>query len=265
MKKTELSIITVNFGSKNNVLNLYESIKRNPPSLNWEFIIVDNPTKKGDDGKFLSEYFKEKKNVHVIELAKNIGYGEGNNEGIKFTEGVLIAICNPDIKILKNTFSPLLKEISRDSEIGIAVPVLKTINNKVLENCRKFPTISSLIKRRLSKKSPFTETKIPRKKVIGTEWAQGSFWILKKSVFNDLNGFDSRFFLFMEDIDFCQRIWNKGLKVVQITDSIAIHSPNRLSGGFIFSAIFRKTFWIHLKSAFFYFKKWSSKKKSCTK
>ena len=58
MKKTELSIITVNFGSKNNVLNLYKSIKNNPPSLNWEFIVIDNPTKKGGDGEFLSEYFK---------------------------------------------------------------------------------------------------------------------------------------------------------------------------------------------------------------
>lgn len=256
MKKIELSIITVNFGSKNKVLNLYESIKKNCSDFKWEFIIVDNPTKKGGDGKLLADYFAGNGQVHVIQLEKNLGYGEGNNEGTKFALGETIAICNPDTEILPETFEPLISSI-KNPKIGISVPILKTNKGEILENCRKFPTITSLIKRRLFKKAPFIEGEIPRKKTIDTEWAQGSFWVLRRNLFDELKGFDCRFFLFMEDIDFCRRVWNKGFRVSQITDSVAIHSPNRLSGGFILSAILRKTFWIHIKSAFLYFRKWS--------
>ena len=254
VKKAKLSIITVNFGSAEKVLNLHKSIAKNPPNLPWEMIIVNNPTKKGGDGKLLAEKFAGNLEVHVIQLAKNLGYGEGNNEGVKFAEGEFLAICNPDTEVLPNTFNKLVEAISREKNIGIAVPVLKTADGKILENCRKFPSIVSLAKRRLLKKTPFVKKKIPRKNQ--TDWAQGSFWVIRKEIYKNFAGFDSRFFLFMEDIDFCRRLKNTGLKTVQIPDAIAIHSPNRLSGGFIGSAIFRKTFWIHLSSAVKYFWKW---------
>jgi len=252
-KKSLLSIITVNFGSADKVMNLYNSIEKNTLNLVWELIIVDNPTKKGCDGEFLSEKFAENSQVHVIQLAENLGYGEGNNEGAKFAEGEFLAICNPDTEVLPETFDKLIGEIKSRENSGIAVPVLKTGDN-ILENCREFPSIISLIKRRLLKKEPFIDNKIEKKNDI--DWAQGSFWVMKKEVYDKFAGFDPQFFLFMEDIDFCRRLKKGGLKVVQVTDAIAIHSPNRLSGGFIGSAIFRKTFWIHLSSAVKYFWKW---------
>jgi len=260
VKKAELSIVTVNFGSADKVLNLYQSIVKNPPSVPWELIIVDNPTKKGGDGEFLEKNFAGNSQVHVIKLAKNVGYGEGNNEGVKFSEGEFLAICNPDTEVLAGTFDKLLNVLASHKKVGIAVPVLQTKDGKILENCREFPTIWSLIKRRLFRKNPFSEN-LPSPlsqggKIRKTDWAQGSFWVMKKEVYENFAGFDPRFFLFMEDIDFCRRLKKAGFEVVQVLDAIAIHSPNRLSGGFIGSAIFRKTFWIHLASAVKYFWKW---------
>lgn len=253
MKKVEISIITVNFGSSQNVVNFYTSILKFPPTGNWELIIVDNPTKLGKDAKFLEDYFAKKEGVHIIKLSKNIGYGEGNNEGVKFAQGKFIAICNPDTEVLPQTFDHLIDEIKNSPKTGIAVPRLRTKEGEILENCRKFPTIKSLLSRRLLRRSSFINKNNNQRE---TEWAQGSFWILKKSLYRDVNGFDDSFFLFMEDIDFCRRVKQKGFSVIRVAHSIAIHSPNRLSGGFIGSAVFRKTFWIHLWSAFLYFKKW---------
>lgn len=258
-KRSLLSIITVNFGSAKKVINLYKSIVKFPPLEDWELIIVDNPTKKGGDGNFLENHFSKTENVHVIKLSQNLGYGEGNNEGVKFAKGEFLAICNPDTEVLAETFDKLMAVISREKNIGITVPVLQTEKGDTLENSRNFPTTWSLIKRRLFRKRVFTNppNTLSQGEVIReTEWAQGSFWVMKKEVYQNFAGFDSRFFLFMEDIDFCRRLWQKDLKVVQVLNSMAIHSPNRLSGGFIGSAIFRKTFWIHLQSAFLYFWKW---------
>ncbi len=256
---TKLSIITVNFGSAEKVLNFYQSLQKFPPSCPWELIIVDNPTKKGQDGKFLTKNFAGNSQVHVIQLAKNWGYGEGNNEGVRFAEGEFLAICNPDTEVLAGTLDELLKVLKSRENFGIVVPVLKTKDGKILENCRQFPTIWSLIKRRLFKKEVFLKNypkSSSKTEIKEVDWAQGSFWLMRKKVYENFAGFDQRFFLFMEDIDFCRRLQKSGLKVIQVLKATAIHSPNRLSGGFIGSAIFRKTFWIHLVSAVKYFWKW---------
>ena len=100
----------------------------------------------------------------------------------------------------------------------------------------------------------------PKKGVRETDWAQGSFWVLRRELFERMHGFDERFFLFLEDTDFCRRVWHEGLQVLQVCEAIAGHSPNRLSGGNVFKALLRKTFWIHLVSAVRYFWKWKGKK-----
>ncbi len=259
MKKIDLSIVVVNFGSKNRVINFYQSLLKFPPKVAWELIIADNPTKKGGDAESLETYFSAKENVHIVKFSRNLGYGKANNEAVKFAQGEFLAICNPDTEVCAETFDNLLKSLTENDTIGLVVPILRTNSGKLLENCRDFPSVFSLLKRRIFHKSAFLpEDKISKnsRDFVDTDWAQGSFWVLKKNVFEKIGGFDDRFFLFLEDTDFCRRLHQDGLKVQQNLNAEAIHSPNRLSGGFILSAIWRKTFWIHLWSAILYFWKW---------
>ena len=254
MKLLGLSILTVNFGSSDRIEDLWSSIQKFPPSCDWELIIVDNPTKKGGDAKLLEKKFANEKNVHVIKMSQNMGYGGGNGAGARFCHGEFLAILNPDTLVTKGVFDELIGTLKKEKEAGIVVPVLKTDGVQILENCRKFPTFWGLLKRRMFGADPMELT--PKSGVRETDWAQGSFWVLRRDLFEELDGFDDRFFLFLEDTDFCRRVWLKGLRVLQVCSAIAGHSPNRLSGGNVFKALRRKTFWIHLDSALKYFKKW---------
>jgi GT2 family glycosyltransferase len=254
MNSPLLSILTVNFGSSHRIQHLWKSLQAFPPSVSWEWIIVDNPTKKGGDGERLAAFFKKEARVHVIQLAKNLGYGGGNAEGFRFCRGEILAILNPDTLVQKGTLDILLASLKSEKKAGIVVPILTTHDGKILENARKFPSFVGLIKRRLFGSQILSS--VPRGKAREIEWAQGSFWVLRRSLFEQLSGFDPRFFLFLEDTDFCRRVWKAGFRVLQVPMAVAGHSPNRLSGGNIFSAIFRKTFWIHLTSAVKYFAKW---------
>ena len=259
MNSPVLSILTVNFGSADRIKQLWASLQEFPPSVEWEWIIVDNPTKKGQDGKKLVDFFKKELRVHVVRLAENMGYGGGNAEGFRFCRGEFLAILNPDITAKKKTFDTLLTALKSEKKAEIVVPVLQTHDGKILENCRRFPSFWGLLKRRLFGSRILKV--VSQKGVNETDWAQGSFWVLRRTLFEQLNGFDLRFFLFLEDTDFCRRVREKGFRVLQITSAIAGHSPNRLSGGNIFSAILRKTFWIHLVSAVKYFAKWYGRSK----
>ena len=257
MNSPLLSILTVNFGSANRIKELWKSLQKFPPHVEWEWVIVDNPTKKGDDGAALRTFFASEKRVHVVQLVSNLGYGGGNAEGFRFCRGEFLAILNPDTLVQKGTLDTLLSVLRSEKKAGIVVPVLTTHDGKILENAREFPSFLGLIKRRLFGSQILSS--IPQGNVREIEWAQGSFWVLRRALFETLNGFDSRFFLFLEDTDFCRRVWQAGFRVLQVPTAVAGHSPNRLSGGNIFNAIFRKTFWIHLASAVKYFVKWRRK------
>lgn len=258
MKVPVLSILTVNFGSSAKVKKLWKSLQENLPGVSWEWIIVDNPTKKGGDGAKLEKMFANEKQVHVIQMAKNLGYGGGNEAGFRFCHGEFLAILNPDTLVTEGVFDKLLGALKSKNNVALVVPVLKTETGMLLENCRTFPTFTDLIKRRLFGAELLPG--LPKDGVREIDWAQGSFWVLRSQLFETLKGFDPRFFLFLEDTDFCRRVWDKGLRVLQVADALAIHSPNRLSGGNVLKALARKTFWIHLSSAIKYFRKWAGKK-----
>lgn len=253
MKSPKLSIITVNYKGSEKIRKLKTSLLTNPPKEAWEWIVVDNFSDESEL-KNLRKILKNTPNTHLIPLAKNLGYGQGNAEGVRFSHGEILAIVNPDIEIIPGIFETLIKNLRKNSQPTLCVPLLKSHDGTVLKNTRRFPNMLKLIKRRLFGMSPAIIPQKPR----SIEWAQGSFWVLEKKLFESMNGFDDRFFLFFEDTDFCRRLRKKGGQVLQIPDAIAIHSPNRLSGGNLFFAFFRKTFWIHIYSAVKYFWKWKN-------
>jgi N-acetylglucosaminyl-diphospho-decaprenol L-rhamnosyltransferase len=251
----EISIITVNFGSASKVKALWKSLQEFSPSVSWEFVVVDNHSAR-NEGEELETFLKDFENAHVIKLARNTGFGVGNEEGIKFAKSEIIAIVNPDIEIQSGTFDELLKEL-RTEKVGILTPIMETHDKNPLPNTWNFPSPLGLLSRRLFGKK---ETIIPVE-TSPVEWAQGSFLMMQKSFFTEtLKGFDHRYFLFLEDTDLCRRCWETGHRVLQVPTAKAFHGDKRLSGKGIWQSLKKKTFWIHILSALKYFWKYRNKK-----
>ena len=89
-----------------------------------------------------------------------------------------------------------------------------------------------------------------------TDWVVGASLLLRRSLYEELGGFDPRFFLFFEDIDLCRRVRQSGKTVVYYPIVTASDQKKRLSEGGIGSLIFKKTGRAHILSAFSYFWKW---------
>jgi len=251
----EISIITVNFGSAKKVKALWKSLQQFPPSKSWEFIVVDNHSAR-NEGTELTTFLKDFDNAHVITLARNTGFGVGNEEGIKFAKSEIIAIVNPDIEVQSGIFDELLKELQTE-KAGIVTPVMETHDGSSLPNAWDFPSPLGLLSRRLFGKKEV----IIAQKTTPVAWAQGSFLMMQKSFFTDtLKGFDHRYFLFLEDTDLCRRTWKAGYRVLQVSNAKAFHGDKRLSGKGIWLSLKKKTFWIHILSALKYFWKYRGEK-----
>ena len=252
----EISIITVNFGSAQNVKALWKSLQQFPPTMPWEFIVVDNNSSR-KEGTDLQDFLKGAPNAHVIPLAQNKGFGVGNEEGIRFAKGNIIAIVNPDIEIQPGTFENLL-DVLKTERTGIVTPILQSRDGHPLPNTWDFPSVWNLLKRRLLKPEPVAVSR----EITPIAWAQGSFLVMQKSFFLEtLGGFDHRFFLFLEDTDICRRAWEAGYRVLQVPNAKAFHGDKRLSGKGILQSFKKKTFWIHILSAVKYF--WKYRRTPC--
>ena len=166
-----------------------------------------------------------------------------------------MAIINPDVEIRQGIFSRLFCTL-KNPKVGIAVPMLKTRQGKVLENSRKFPTLLSVIKRRLTRKKDLQISKSTFLREI--DWAQGSFLVMRKKNFEFVGRFDERYFIFVEDADLCRKFREKKMKIIQDCSVFAYHSEDRLSDGKLF--LLKRTFWIHVVSFYKYFRKWGFKK-----
>ncbi len=253
-----ISIVTVNYQNLSTLETLWNSLQRNEIQ-DFEWIIVDNNSPTGD-AEILQDYFKDEPKVFVITLNENVGFGEACNLGADFSKGEFLVFINPDIELTQYCLKTLLTTIEDSSHGGaIVVPQLVNKYQTAQENCRKFPTMLELFGRRLKNKTA-EAINTDSATMVPVDWAQGSFLFMKKSFFMDLGGFDSRFFLFMEDTDLCRRCWESGWRIFLVSSARAIHGTKRLSGGHIFKAIFKKTFWIHVNSAIKYFQKYRGKK-----
>jgi len=258
MTSPKLSLLTVNYGASEKIIQLYESLLLHTPHTPWEWIIVDNNSRH-DDGQKLYNFFDQKKDpyIRVLLLPNNVGFGRANDIALKSAIGEIIAFVNPDIQILKNTWAHLISAITSEEKVGIVTPILHNEEGALLENSWDFPTFLGLLKRRIF---PHEAKQILEKNPFPVPWVQGSFLVLKKNFYETLGGFDHRFFLFFEDTDLCRRTWELGFRVLQIPQSVAIHESKRLSGKGLLQSFRRKTFWIHVFSMILYFWKWRKSK-----
>jgi GT2 family glycosyltransferase len=251
----KISIIIVNYQVRKELLSCIDSILKNPPKTPYEIIIVDN-----DENSTLDKYLRLKfPRVKYIKSTRNLGYGAGNNLGAKKAQGEYIFILNPDTKIIKGNINKLIEFSEKNKKTGAVSPQLLDRRHNVYDEqgaleLTPFRAVIVLSfinklfpKNRVSKKYwgiPWDKSKLKEVDVV-----PGTAFIIKKSIFEKIGGFDENFFLFFEEFDLCRRLIQKGfknyispeLKIYHKWGASTKKNPNTIK--------------YFLKSRFYYFKK----------
>ena len=91
---------------------------------------------------------------------------------------------------------------------------------------------------------------------------RGGFFIIKKQAIEKVGLLDERYFLYMEDLDWCRRFWDKAWEVWYVASAEVIHYHQRLSAeGNLFTSLFSRTARMHLSSWIKYFLKFRKNQK----
>jgi GT2 family glycosyltransferase len=267
MNTPKVSIIIVNYNHKYFPGMCVEAIERSEVNFEYEIIVVDNNS-QDQSIDTLRELHRDGR-IHLIESGGNLGYGRGNNLGAKHAKGEFVIISNPDIFVKPTTMQRLVDDMEKDEMIGLMGPRLRYYNGEVQESCRRNMNFFDLvIKRTFLKKLPYFKKRLSQylmhdfdhNNVQEVDLITGAYFIMRRSVYEEVKGFDPMYFLFMEDYDLCRTLDKAGYKIVYNPKAEAEHYHKRLSSGNVLWLFTKKVFWIHLHSSFKYFWKWKGKK-----
>lgn len=203
--KISASIVIYNEDEK-----ILQRVIQNFLSLEFEkeLIIVDN-SPVNHLKKFCKSF-----DVEYIFSGQNIGFGSGHN--LAFTklkkESDLHLIINPDIYFDTLEMEKFLLWLYTTQEVSLATPFICNPDGSSQNVVRNIPTPLGLIKRKL--KIDYDEIKIDKGKIVSIPFAHGCFMAFQTEVFRQLDGFDERFFMYMEDVDIFIRAKRYGESVM---------------------------------------------------
>lgn len=227
-----------------------------------EIIVVDNHSDDDSIGT-LRVRLKGLPNVRIVETPKNLGFGRGNDRGIAHAKGDYLLIINPDNELERSSLERMVAVMEQDPSIGIVAPKLIHEDGTIRDSVRSFPRLLDVIAKRTPLRNLFpghlkeylqSDQDPDRKRTV--DWAVGACLLMRREFFQELGGFDQRFFLFFEDIDLCRRCWVAGKRVLYLPEASATDGKKRLSEGGALSLLRHPAGRAHLRSALQYFWKW---------
>ena len=249
----KFSIIIINYFQKEYLDSCIESIYKYFTSESFEVIIINNSPEQNIN--YLPEKYV---NLKIIENS-NKGFSEGNNKGVKYASGEYLfflnadtLICNDFLRSLTDEFEEGragiigLKLLNADMSLQLSCwfenTFLNEVSNKTLE--RKFSNNAKEVH------SKFEEVKDTKK----VEWVTGAAIVMRREIFEKLNGFDEDYFLFYEDADICKRASKYAIPVYYFPKSEIIH----LKGENVNNKFKSDTYYYSKESQLIYYKKHNS-------
>ncbi len=198
-------------------------------------------------------YFKDLE-IEYIFVGRNIGFGVAHNLILNKIDSDFHLILNPDVEFNPTVIPNLIAELDKKPEVSFITPKVVYPNQDLQFVCRKHPTLLDVINRRF----PFSK-KLKLKneyrnhdfnKSFHPEFIHGCFMLFKTKDLKELQGFDERYFLYMEDADICRKIDKLGKKILYYPKEKVIHQHQKGSSKSL------KLFFRHTSSAIKYFLKW---------
>jgi len=233
----DVSVIIVNYKTKDLTQKCVESIFEKTFGLDFEVIIVDNASNDGSF-EYLSVYFKDYKNVRCVLSEKNLGFGLGNNLGFNVSSGKYLFCLNSDTILLNNAIKIMFDFMEKDENknVGVVGGQIFDENMNLSHAFQKLPSICDLLLtktflyklfRRQAHHILDWEVEKDKTKQMDVGYITGAQSFIRKSVIDKVGGYSKEFFMYYEDPELQYRIKKAGFRRVFIPQPKILHLNGR--------------------------------------
>lgn len=188
--------------------------------------------------------------ITIIKNKRPKGFAENHNDAFKYCREDYFCPLNPDVHFLGNPFPELLN-IMVDERVGMVAPRVDSPSGLHEDSWRRFPTIWSLTRKLFGKNRDRYLVPIDGKP-FSPDWVAGMFMLFQAKSYRKVKGFDEKFFLYYEDVDICNRLWQSNIVILACPTVSIVHDARRDS-----HRKMKHLYW-HLSSMSRYFiKRWT--------
>lgn len=213
----KLSIIILTWNTAAITKKAVDILLNKLKNITYEIIVVDNGSTDNT-----AQIFKKLTNIKYLNTGSNLGFSKGNNFGAKFALGNYLLFLNSDMEYQAG-LDKMISYLSSHSDVGLIGP--KFLNTDSSPQGSVFPPQTPinafkefwLNQNSFSKYSPNSNQPSPVNSI------SGGAVLLKRTLFNQLNGWNEKFYFYYEDLDLCRRIHLLSLKIVYFPDCQFIH------------------------------------------
>ncbi len=253
----DVSVIIITYNSSDVIRPCLDALAAQRFDGACEVIVVDNASVDGTPDVVRREY----PDVRLLAQTDNLGYSRGVNAGIRAARGRYFFILNPDTVVRPDAVQRLFDYAEAHPEAGIVGPRLEFHDGSVQYSCRRFYTLRVLLLRRTPLGRLFPRSRAVREHLMEdfdhastrpVDWILGAAMFVRRDAVERVGAMDERFFLYFEDVDWCYRMHQAGLRVVYHADAVVTHGYRRESA----QRVLNRSFVAHLVSLFRYWEKW---------
>lgn len=224
----DLSIIIVNWNSKEYLRKCIASILATTFAIEFEILVIDNGSFEGS-GEMLQQYYPQ---VRFIQSNRNLGFAKANNVAFRESRGRFILFLNPDTELVSPVVKIMFDYLERLPKAGAIGCKLLNADGSTQTSCiQSFPTIVSQILG-----SEFFITLFPKSRLWGmatlfgtengpaeVEALSGACIMLSRKVFEQVGLFSEDYFMYAEDVDLCYNVKRAGYKNYYIPQATVVH------------------------------------------
>ena len=217
----DLSVVIVNWNTRDMLRDCLQSVLAGIGDLRAEIFVVDNASEDGSAAMVRREFAQ----IHLIQSAKNLGFGAGNNLALRRVCGRHVLLINTDTIVHGSVIANCVTWLDNNPEVGLMGPRLLNRDGAGQPSCSSFPSLKSLTLQLVG------ITRIARwdnYRMTGWDWSEersvevvsGAAMFVRGKAMEEVGLFDESFYFYGEETDWCRRFSSNGwrLKFVPIPE-----------------------------------------------
>lgn len=233
--KTLLSVLIVNWNTRELLRACLQSLHRYPPSEPMEVWVLDNASHDGSAEMVRSEFPE----VHLVASERNLGYAAGNNLLLQKARGEYLLLLNPDTEVTEGALDTAVKYMRENPDVAALGAKLIHPDGRVQRSVRGFPEPEAVLWEYLGLARLFPRSRrfgayrmtwFTYEHIAEVDQPMGTFLMLSRRAVRAVGLMDERFPIFFNEVDWCYRAKRKGLKIVFHPGVVIIHHGGASTG-----------------------------------
>lgn len=232
----DLSIIIVNWKSKDYLRKCAASIIAEIRGLRYEIIVIDSASFDGCEEMLKAEYPQ----VRFIQSQENLGFAKANNLAFESSSGEFVLFLNPDTEVVGPAINELHSALKHAPKAGaVGGKLLNSDGTIQTTSVAAFPTIlnqvlsSELLRRFFPRSRLWGMATLfdPNSKPQVVQAISGACVMLPRQLLRKIGVFSEDYFMYAEDMDLCHKVWEAGCKCYYVPTATLIHHGGGSSQG----------------------------------